>query len=565
MRGSVVHKANRGLSDRERFRQYILDHAFVRKSDGKQIIPRHSQGFRDSAWLFDFRAIAFDAPFLKFYATEFWKRYERAYPFQVGGVESASIPFITAIALMGDSRGMPVRSFFMRKSRKRDGLTRMFEGSFTEDPIILVDDILNSGQSFYRQVLALDEAEKRVTDIFVALAFRDTARYGFANERNIRVSSIYMLPDFDIPLLDSVSPEVARTHYETLWHFKPQQASFHFVIEKSAPLLYEGILYFGTDEGYLYALDAKGGATRWQHKIGKHPRGKGIFSSPAASGNSVFFGGYDGNVHALDTKTGEVRWVYADADWIGSSPALASDLGLLYIGMEYGLPLLRGGIVAIDMKTGRRAWGKRSPDYTHGSPLYIERTRLVVVGSNDGVVYAYDAATGSKRWQFATDGALKSSAAYDRERDLVCIASSDGRLYAIRAEDGTLVFSFSTGAPIFSTPLVVGQTLYFSSLDKCLYAIDLETGQERWHFETRGRIFASPVLAMGSLWIGSNDGRLYELAPHTGELRSFFQATERIVNAIACDEKTGHIFVPTVANEIYCIRKSGTPSFSTTP
>jgi hypothetical protein len=43
------------------------------------------------------------------------------------------------------------------------------------------------------------------------------------------------------------------------------------------------------------------------------------------------------------------------------------------------------------------------------------------------------------------------------------------------------------------------------------------------------------------------------LGPRNGALRSFFQASERIVNAIAYNERTKRFFVPTVANEIYCL------------
>jgi len=131
----------------------------------------------------------------------------------------------------------------------------------------------------------------------------------------------------------------------------------------------------------------------------------------------------------------------------------------------------------------------------------------------------------------------------------------DGSLYAVHAEDGSLKFSHGTHESIFSTPLVCGDLVYIGSLDKFIYAVDLDTGLPRWHFQTDGRVFASPVIAEHALWVGSNDGRLYELDAETGALRSFFQATERIVNAIAYNEKTKLFFVPTVANELYCLRK----------
>ena len=177
-----------------------------------------------------------------------------------------------------------------------------------------------------------------------------------------------------------------------------------------------------------------------------------------------------------------------------------------------------------------------------------------MIGSNDGVVYAYDAKTGARRWKYQTDGDIKASFVYDSKRRLILFGSMDGKCYAISARDGSPIFARQTGAGIYSTPLVHEDTVYVASLDKRLYAIDLDTWQDRWIFETSGRIFSSPVLIEGSVWIGSNDGRLYEIDPKCGKLKKFFQATERIVGKAAYNQHTKRLFVPTVANEVYCLQ-----------
>ena len=88
--------------------------------------------------------------------------------------------------------------------------------------------------------------------------------------------------------------------------------------------------------------------------------------------------------------------------------------------------------------------------------------------------------------------------------------------------------------------------------------IDLDKGAILWTFTTSSRVFAGPLMAEGRLYIGSNDGRLYELDPATGKETGFFQATERIVNRAVYNPSTKHFFVPTYANELYCLeRKDG--------
>lgn len=539
--------------NRESLARMIKDRVFTLGTKDAPVAIRGSNIYRDLPWIFDFRAITLEAMVLSYLAEEFWKKYAHAYPFQVGGMESASISLITAIVLKGQERGTPVHGFFIRKSRKRDGLMKMFEGGLTDDPVILVDDMINSGQSINKIIVSLSGVHKKVTDVFVILSFRALSAYSFAHERSIQIASLFTLEDIGMSHLNSSSTEIPHSAYDIVWKFAGTRPRFNFVVEKSAPVLDENAIYFGSDNSTLWSLDQTSGRENWHFKTGIHP--KGIFSTPALQRGNVYFGAYDGSVYAIDAKTGKRKWEYADADWVGSSPALAPDLGLCYVGLEFGLIGKQGGIVALSLDSGKQVWSDRTPEFTHGSPLYIQSESLVTIGSNDNTLYAYDAATGSRRWTYRTQGEIKGSCAFDAKRKLIVFGSWDGKVYALHVSDGSLAFSYETGAAIFSTPLISDGTAYIGSLDKSVYAIDLETGLAKWTYVTNGRIFASPVIAEGMLWIGSNDGRLYELEPKTGNLKSFFQASERIVNAIAYNPQSKLFFVPTVANEIYCIKR----------
>lgn len=539
--------------NRESLIRIIKERVFTRGTKDAPVAIRGSNVYRDLQWIFDFRAITLEAPVLEYLAEAFWEKYAHKYPFQVGGMESASISLVTAIVLKGQERGTPVHGFFIRKSRKRDGLMKMFEGGLTDEPVILVDDLINSGQSINKLIISLAGVQKTVSDIFVILSFRTLNAYRFAEERSIAITSLFTLEDIGMQNLRSSSTEIPHTVFDILWKFTGRHPRLNFVVEKSAPVLDGDSIYFGSDNSTLWALDQHTGKEKWRFKTGAHP--KGIFSTPALWKGSLYFGAYDGSVYALDAKTGKKKWEYADADWVGSSPALAPELGLCYIGLEFGLIGKQGGIVALSLDSGKPIWSDRTVEFTHGSPLYIQSESLVVIGSNDNTLYAYDASTGTRRWTYRTQGEIKGSCAFDAKRKLIVFGSWDGKVYALHASDGSLAFAYETGAAIFSTPLILSDTLYIGSLDKTVYAIDLDTGLAKWTYITDGRIFASPIIAEGMLWIGSNDGRLYELEPKTGNLKSFFQASERIVNAIAYNPHTKLFFVPTVANEIYCIKR----------
>lgn len=551
------------MSQYDDLQQAILEQALKLESADTVITAPEEAGGGYIPWLFDFRALLLQPQWLNRCAEIFWEIYGSKYPFQVGGMETAGIPLVSAIVMKGVERGTPVNGFFIRKSRKRGGLSRMVEGVLTDEPIIIVDDLINSGGTLHKQIAVLAAYGRHITDAFVFLAFRDQNAYTFAKDQGVELKALFALTDFGIPLEETLLPQTPERSFIVRWQFKAENPSHHLVLPKSTPAIDEARIYFGSDAGIFYALEQKTGATVWKFPIGTHPRGKGILSSPAIWDQTVYFGAYDGGVYALNASSGEKRWEYADADWVGSSPALAPKLDTLFIGLEYGLFRKRGGVAALSMKTGKLLWRHTMPGFVHSSPQYIEQEGLVVIGSNDGIIYAHDAQTGAIRWNYAAEGAIKASVTYDSKRQSILFGSLDGWLYMLAAQNGRLIARYKMGGGLYSTPLVQADTVYVTSLDKSIYALNLDSWQERWIYQTNGRVFSSPLLAEGSLWVGSNDGQLYELDPKNGKKKTTFQFSERIVNKIVHNQNTGRFFVPTQANELYCLERN--PVFTTIP
>jgi outer membrane protein assembly factor BamB/orotate phosphoribosyltransferase len=540
---------------RDFLREAIRKHVFVTK-DTHTIVHSVDGDGQDSNWLFDFRAILLEARHLDAVATLFWEIYKDHPRFQVGGIETASIPMIAAIVMKSVERGTPVNGFFIRKSRKKSGLLNMVEGRVTDQPIILVDDLINSGYSFTRQLAVTDELGHKVTDLFAILRFRDEDYYQFAKEKGIRITTIFSLPDFGIPHLIDKKTAAPHVPFRVVWRFRSDNPGLFYVVPKSAPVLDEGRVYFGSDNGFFWALNQEDGSIAWKYRVGFHPKRKAIFSTPAIHDGCVYFGSYDGNVYALDANTGKRKWIFMEADWVGSSPALAIKEELLFIGLEFGLWGKRGGIAALSLRTGEKKWEYRMPGLTHGSPAYSAAHNLVAIGSNDKTAYVFEARTGKLRWKYSTEGEIKGAPAFDDKRGLVLFASFDGGLYIFDAPTGNLLHRFGAEYGFYSNPLLHGDHVYIASFDKKLYAINLDTFQKSWEFTTRGRIFATPVMVDGHIFIGSNDARLYEIDSKTGKEMSAFQVTERITNRIAHNSKTNRFFLPTFANELYCLERN---------
>ena len=560
---------------KKRLKRALEERGFVRGSEADRIAATSGR-IKEDGWLFDVKNILLEPLAMKDIADIFWDSRTDTKTFQIGGLETAGIPIVAALIYSGatEHRRTDVTGFIVRKSRKKDGLMKFIEGlSDPKIPVILVDDLINDGSTKMREIAVLEAHGCTVSEIWTVVRFRDMSYYKAFEEKGIRIRSIFELNDFsetlDTANMKEKGAKPYKEHFKTLWKFSSMKPNLHFVIAKSDPILDESRVYVGSDSGTMWALNQSDGSVAWSFKIGPQPLFKGIFSSPAISGAMIFFGGYDGNFYALDKDTGKKRWMCFEADWIGSSPAIAEDLGLVFVGLEFGLFRKRGGIVAIDIKTGKKRWGfSEMPCFTHSSPLYIRRHRQVVIGSNDGAAYLFDAATGALVWKFdggvltekAVDSGfseydVKESFAYDERRDMIIFGNTNGSLWFVDRRSGKSVGEFKAEFGFYSTPVIYKDTVLASSVDKNLYCVGLDTFAEKWRWNAGARIFATPVVIGESVYIGSNTGKLVEFDPETGAERSFALFSERITNRVVFNPTTRRFFVPTFANELYCIER----------
>ncbi len=540
---------------REKLKKDLVEHAFITKDTRRIVNPDGT----DFAWFFDIKGIAFRPGVPDRISALFWGHLKDTTPFQVGGLETVAIALSSGIVMKAQADGVALNMFYIRKSRKVDGMQRNIEGALTDEKVILIDDALNSGRSIVRQVEALKAEGKKVVEVCVVLAFRDPSFYEYLTKEGIKIWSIFTIEDFPHTggLLKHAEREPAPQHapLKVEWKFESKNPEYFHVNPKSAPICDGERVYFGADNGHMWALHQSDGSVAWTHKVLFGADRKKIFSSPALFDGTLFFGAYDGNFYALDAKTGVQKWMNLEADWIGSSPCVAEDLGLVYVGLEFGLWRKKGGIAAFDARTGEKKWWHQGETFTHSTPAYSRKYNMVVIGSEEGKIFAYNAQNGNPLWTYASGGPVKAGFAIDEKRGLVVFGSWDSYVHIIDARTGALHQKVETYKPLYSSPIVYNDRVYMGLLDKRIVCIDPDTGKLVWEFWTHSRVFATPKIVDGHLFCGSNDGRLYEVDPASGKEISFFQVTERIVNSIAYNPSNKRFFLPTYANEMYCLTK----------
>jgi outer membrane protein assembly factor BamB len=261
---------------------------------------------------------------------------------------------------------------------------------------------------------------------------------------------------------------------------------------RSSPAVANGVIYVGSADDILYALDAATGQKRWTFQTGGTIR-----SSPAVANGLVYVGSDDHNLYALDAAMGQERWTFQTGNAINSSPAVAN--GLVYVGSD------DHNLYALDAATGQKCWTFQTAGAINSSPAVTNG--LVYVGSDDHSLYALDASTGQKRWAFQTAGAINSSPTV--ANGFVYIGSTDDSIYALNATTGQKHWTALIGSAISSSPLIANGLIYVSSADDNIYVLNTSSGQKVWSYQTGGFIDSSPTVANGVIYVGSADDNLY--------------------------------------------------------
>lgn len=509
---------------------------------------------RVQSWLIDLRPLLLDIDSLDMITNMFWDEYESKLPFQIGGMEVAAVPLVTALLMKAHQRNIKTSGFIIRKERKKSGLGKIIEGPLTDDPIILVDDIMNSGTSLEKSRVALQQVDKKIKEVCVILNFESQAGKQWANLHDIKVSQILTLEPFEVELHKSEwkPPQIT---YKILWRFFEKGAFPFHVVPKSTPLLVDEHLYMGTESGKMFCIDRHNGQTVWSYDIKTH-HPKGIWSSPAHHEEKIYFGGYNGIAYCLDAKTGKEIWKNPCCDFIGSSPLIVPEQGLMYLGLEHQRPRQMGSNAAFDLETSERVWERAQQKYQHGSACYYPPKELIIFGNADHDITAYEAKTGKTVWKHETIRSHKYPPTVDIERKIVVSTSFDGNIYILDVETGERKAAIQTDDICYTTPLITHGKIFAGSGDKKMYIIDADTFEVIKDMNCRARVYSSPRLIDGNVIFGTGGGNIIELDPDTLETVGQAQLPDAITNAISASPDNDVLYVSTCMNELYAVERA---------
>jgi len=323
----------------------------------------------------------------------------------------------------------------------------------------------------------------------------------------------------------------------------------------SSPVLAEGSVYVGSDDGKLYAFDAANGTVRWTFQTPAPVR-----SSVAVADETIYFGSYDGAFYAVNTK-GELRWKFATHgerkfearglhgqqpaqqtipdfwDFYLSSPVVSGKT--VYFGSG------DGRVYALDTQSGTVRWSVETGEVVHSSPALVDG--VLYIGGWDTYLHAIDAATGHEQWRFKTGDdpkdhnqtGIQSSPAV--RNGVVYFGCRDGSLYAVDAKTGQQRWKFVTKPTwIIASPAVTDELVYFGSSDPAkFYAVDVQTGQAKFVLDAEVFVFSSAAVTKDRAYFGSFGGTLYAVDLATGKYAWTYQTEARKENKYGFINATG--------------------------
>ena len=208
------------------------------------------------------------------------------------------------------------------------------------------------------------------------------------------------------------------------------------------PAVSGGRLYVGSDNGFVYALNASSGCVYWSFQAQAGIRTAISFGrislEPVPYVSAVYFGDLKGNVYAVNADSGALVWSKrADAHpmtRITGAPKL--DGGRLYVPISsleegaganpnYECCTFRGGVVAYDARTGAEAWR------VYTIPVPPKRIKKN--------------ASGTQLWGPA-GGSVWSSPTVDTKRGLLYVATGNGyNDPAAETSDAVVAYDLKTG------------------------------------------------------------------------------------------------------------------------
>lgn len=213
---------------------------------------------------------------------------------------------------------------------------------------------------------------------------------------------------------------------------------------RSQPTVAGGTVFIGSQNGMIYALDAKTGCVRWNYRASAEVRTPVSISSWTEGEGEprpvAYFGDILARAYAVDAQTGELKWVTKVDDHpnatITGAPVIVEDR--LYVPVSslevvnaidpaYECCTFRGSLVALDAADGSIAWKTYSIDEA-ASEAGVTSAGTKILAPSGAPIWTSPAVDLARRRLYAGTGENYSSPAGDTSDAIIAFDMDSGEI-----------------------------------------------------------------------------------------------------------------------------------------
>ncbi|MBI2208812.1 PQQ-binding-like beta-propeller repeat protein [Candidatus Woesearchaeota archaeon] len=477
---------------KKRLRQLILDHG-LKWAEGT---------FRNGTtpkWIFDLREIVLRPDGLKLATLLMYEELKKFKFEHIGGPSIAAEPIVESLVLHSYIQGNSIQGFIVRDKLKESGLIKWIEGpDISRKEVVLVDDVINSGNSILKAINAVQQLGCKVTGVVTIVDFMKGGRNKL-NDLGIRLHSLFNLQDFKLQINQKVSyTDVSLTPID-----KPTTQPILPINELFSKLNVQVKDFIMSDE-------------------------KTIFIEQ------------DDSINCMDQ---EYRLLWrTNLGSISSNALIAPNRNGLIVPVYSGLKV--SSIFLIDINQGSVINSFRV-DSAIKSNLILNNAHLIF-GTDNGIVYQLDGTELNTLWKYNANSRI-IYLRLDEKSAMLFICTDNGFLHALSI-DGKLIWKKHLGNTFNHQMMISGNSIIIKPDLNILFNLNKKNGSLNWFFEPKNRIKDMKRIN-GNIVVNCRYGNLFFLDPKNGELilsaKMPFEARDLVYenSKIIAEDENGKTYV----------------------
>ena len=271
----------------------------------------------------------------------------------------------------------------------------------------------------------------------------------------------------------------------------------------SSPAVAAGMVFVGSADGYLYAVNATTGTKMWSSWVGTN------VNSPTLAHDKVFIASF-GTVFAFDMVTGERVW----------NQSLGEEA-------SFGAPLIVGSrvfvsgnrtVFAFNDAVGVRLYDESVPHVNAITRLIYTDGLVVTVASRNGTeigLHGFEVKNADGRFWIYLDPTWVDRVTQlpdMEEAKIFCVTQGSEGSSAIFGvgQMGMISWAHQLSGVTEAAPATAYNTVYVPT-SKFVYALNVTDGAVQWTRPTEGAYsVSSPAVADGKVYFGLDDGYVYD-------------------------------------------------------